>query len=855
MAKHSIKNIVRAVTENPWFITADKLQTIGELLDERADGKQFSAEEIRARIGDRDDEDDRGYYLDQGVAVIPLFGVIAPKANLMTEFSGGASLEIFQQQLAKALADPLAKAIVLDVDSPGGNVLGVAAAAEAVFEARQKKPLVAVANGQCASAAYYIASAAERVVATLDSTVGSIGVLTLHRETSRFDEGRGIKTTVIAAGKHKVDGNPYEPLSAQGKATLQERVNDYYDQFVAAVAKHRGVDVGDVRGGFGQGKAILAARALDAGMIDAIDSLTNVIANLARNTNSKPVPAMGRPAATDIQPGPSGAGASTKDRVMTTKIKSALFACDMIDDRDADDATCNTAVKAFYRARGEKLPTGEGADDKILAALASSFSGAAPTSGPANSPQAGDGSGSGDGSSEADKAAIRAQERERINDIRSSAELFAQAGLAVDDKLANEAVEKGWSHEEFVKRAKKAGAASEKPVQGASVQVTADAVDKFTDAAVDALMFQAGVWPEKKELTPAATALKQAGLSHIAHETLRLAGKPPRAFATKETIALEFLQLGGAGASVFASDGGSYNRPGDFPNLLSNLAGKMMDQALELADVSYPLWTGKLPDISDFKPKTILQVGHFDELDLINDDDEAKQLKLAEELSGWIQIDRFGNSFGLTPVMVANDDLDAFTEGLKSLAVAHEYTLNRLCVGLVTGNVTLLDGYALFDNTNHINDIAAASGGPPSVGEVSKMREKHRAQPGVGGKGKVKTPPKIALVPTLLETEAEQVLLPNTLYPATDATINVFRGKVIPVVEPELDANSTKKWYTFADPKIRRVIVHAFQTGYGRMGRRTTWFEPSRETRYYKLEGRFAAAVAGYRGAVRNAGE
>lgn len=845
--KHSIKNVVRAVTENPWYITADKLQTIGDLLDERAEGKLLSAEEIRSRIGDRDEEEARGYYLDQGVAVVPLVGVLAPKANLMTDFSGGTSLEIFQQQLAKAVADPLAKAIVLDVDSPGGNVVGVNAAAQAVYAARDKKPIVAVASGQCSSAAYYIASAASRVVATIDSTVGSIGVVTLHRESSRADDSRGVKTTIVAAGKHKTDANPYEPLSPQGKATLQERVDDYYGQFVAAVATFRGVGESDVRSGFGQGKSLLAARALDAGMIDAIDSLANVIADLARN--NPPQPAKG-PAASETQPAPSGGGTFKKDRPMTTKIKSALFACDMIDDRDADDATCNTAVKAFYVARGQKVPTGDGADEKILAMLAGAFSGAAPKSEPPES-KAGDGSGSGDGSN--DPAAVRIAERERINDIRSSAVLFAQAGLAVDDALANEAVEKGWSHEEFVKRAKKAGAASEKPVQGGSVQVTADAVDKFTDAAVDALMYQAGVWPEKKELSPAATSLKQAGLSHIAHETLRLAGKPPRAFATKETIALEFLQLGGVGATVFAADGGAYSRPGDFPNLLSNLAGKMMDQSLQLADVTYPLWTGKLPDINDFKPHTVLQVGHFDELDLILDDDEAKQLKLAEELSGWIQIDRFGNSFGLTPVMVANDDLDAFGEGLKSMAVAHEYTLNRLCVGLVTGNVTLLDGNALFDNTNHVNDIT--SGGVPSVAEVSKMREKHRAQPGVGGKGKVKTPPKIALVPTLLETEAEQVLLPNTMYPATDATVNVFRGKVLPVVEPELDAASTKKWYTFADPKIRRVIVHAFQTGYGRLGRRTTWFEPSRETRYYKLEGRFAAAVAGHRGAVRNAGE
>jgi len=186
-------------------------------------------------------------------------------------------------------------------------------------------------------------------------------------------------------------------------------------------------------------------------------------------------------------------------------------------------------------------------------------------------------------------------------------------------------------------------------------------------------------------------------------------------------------------------------------------------------------------------------------------------------------------------------------------------TLNRLCVALVAGNVTLVDGNSLYDATNHLNEVASGSGGAPSITQMNLQREAHRSQTGIDGKGKVRTPPAIALVPSTLETEAEQLFSPFAVFnesktAATDATLNVYRGKVRPVMEVELDGYSPTQWYTFADPKRRRAIVHCFQRGYGRGGRRTSWFEPARETRYVKLEGRFGAAVASFRGTVRNYG-
>jgi len=347
-------------------------------------------------------------------------------------------------------------------------------------------------------------------------------------------------------------------------------------------------------------------------------------------------------------------------------------------------------------------------------------------------------------------------------------------------------------------------------------------------------------------------------MSYIARRCLEMAGRTVDPYMSSEDVALAALQMAGIEVAPISA-AASYNRPGDFPNLLSALSGKMLDQAIKTAEVTYPLWTARLPDIPDFKPKTMIGVGNFNELDEWLDDDEAKTLKMEEEAAGWIQIDKYGNKVGLTPVMVANDDLDAFTQGLRTLARAHEATLNRLCLQLIGGNTTLLDGHSLFDDTNHGNDIAAGSGGVPSTTQANLMKLRHRRQTGIGGVGKVKTPPRIALVPSALEEDAMQTFLTfarlnESKLPVTDATINVFRGQIEPVVEPDLEDYSTAQWYTFADPRIRRVIVHAFQRGFGRGGKRTRRFDPARKTLYVEVEGRFAAAACGHRGAVRNAG-
>jgi signal peptide peptidase SppA len=151
--------------------------------------------------------------------------------------SGLTSYEGIKAQLDAALADPKVTAIVLDVHSPGGEVIGAFELGDAVRAAAVVKPVVAVANGMMASAAYAISAGATRIVAAPSAVVGSIGVVMMHADYSRRLDKEGITVTLLHAGAHKVDGNPFEPLTDQVKADLQAEINAVYDQFIATVAK------------------------------------------------------------------------------------------------------------------------------------------------------------------------------------------------------------------------------------------------------------------------------------------------------------------------------------------------------------------------------------------------------------------------------------------------------------------------------------------------------------------------------------------------------------------------------------------------------------------------------------------
>mgnify|MGYP002413556975 CR=1 FL=1 len=255
--------IIEAVTSTPWAILPAKLAVIRDLIAFRAAGGKLTADEIQARlevepIGAASGSKRAG---TNGVAIIPITGTIMPRANLMSEYSGGTSVQSLTKQLRAALNDPEVGSILLDIDSPGGQVSNVPELSAEILASRGDKPIVAVANTLAASAAYWLAASADEIVVSPSAEVGSIGVLAMHQDVSQALEREGVVVNFIHAGKYKVEGNPYQPLDDEARGAIQARVDDYYDMFINAVAKGRGVKASDVRGGFGVGLKRLCASA------------------------------------------------------------------------------------------------------------------------------------------------------------------------------------------------------------------------------------------------------------------------------------------------------------------------------------------------------------------------------------------------------------------------------------------------------------------------------------------------------------------------------------------------------------------------------------------------------------------
>lgn len=291
--------IVTSFLGTPWAILPSKFNEIAAVLSGRVAGIPADVAAIERAIEAQAQLRDRHTYTigpsaingqsgarGGAVAVIPVYGTIAQRMDLMSAMSGGASTESLKRQIREAVADPSVGSIVLDIDSPGGSVFGVQELSDVIFEARQHKRIVAVANSLAASAAYWIGSAADEFVVTPGGQVGSVGVIVAHQDYSAFvnatEAGMAALPayTFIVAGQHKADGNFAEPLSDETRAFIQSTVDDYYRAFVDTVARNRGISSQQVVDGFGQGRTFGAQEAFARGMVDDVETFDDVIARL-----------------------------------------------------------------------------------------------------------------------------------------------------------------------------------------------------------------------------------------------------------------------------------------------------------------------------------------------------------------------------------------------------------------------------------------------------------------------------------------------------------------------------------------------------------------------------------------------
>jgi len=226
---------------------------------------------------------EKPYRMVGDAAVIPISGMLLHRVG----FSGWGitGYEYIRGMFDAALHDSSVKGIIFDVNSGGGQVDGAFELADHIFSNRSVKPSIAVVDSHAYSAAYLLASAAGSVTVPATGGTGSIGVVTMHINAEKAVKDYGLEITFVHAGKHKVDGNPYEKLSSEVKNRIQTRIDSTYDLFVSVVAKHRGLDEKAVRDT--EAMVYGANESVSVGLVDSVLSPKEAISNFVASFNIK----------------------------------------------------------------------------------------------------------------------------------------------------------------------------------------------------------------------------------------------------------------------------------------------------------------------------------------------------------------------------------------------------------------------------------------------------------------------------------------------------------------------------------------------------------------------------------------
>lgn len=280
-----LAHLADRVLNRPLLITPDKASVILQVLSGRigVDAAEMSRFEGSPTIVDQNgNAKSLPFNVKNGVGIVSIVGSLVNRGAWVGANSGLVSYEGIQQQLKAAQASPEVASVLLDIQSPGGEAIGAFETAAMVRQVATQKRVVAVVNGMAASAGYAIASGASEIVTTETGVSGSIGVVLLHADYSAKLAQDGVKPTLIFAGAHKVDGNPFEPLPDSVRADLQAEVEAFYSAFLNTVAAGRGDRMTAGMARATEARTLIGQKAVDAGLADAVGTFESVLADLSR---------------------------------------------------------------------------------------------------------------------------------------------------------------------------------------------------------------------------------------------------------------------------------------------------------------------------------------------------------------------------------------------------------------------------------------------------------------------------------------------------------------------------------------------------------------------------------------------
>lgn len=367
------KGLINVVQDKIWAIRTGKLEEINAYIEARLENpEQIKALDFEAKQANAKPEYVYDYdVLENGTAVISVVGPISKRFNMLQAACGGVSTELLQNTIHKALADEKVNSLILDIESPGGEVDGTKELADFIYNSRGEKPIIAFCNGMMCSAAYWIGSAADKIVTTETGIIGHIGVVSAHYDISKARELEGVKVTEIYAGKYKRIASSEKPLTAEGKEHLQNMVDDIYAIFVDSVARNRGVSVDEALK-MADGKEYLGINALKVGLADKLGTLETAVSLANKRSFKKMDIATLEKEQPDLvalikEIGKEEAEKSSKQHAETAVIAERNRVVEILEangDREAtieaikNGTSASEAYKAFYFAEKNKKSAG-----------------------------------------------------------------------------------------------------------------------------------------------------------------------------------------------------------------------------------------------------------------------------------------------------------------------------------------------------------------------------------------------------------------------------------------------------------------------------------------------------------------
>ena len=282
MSLHRLPLLAQRVLNTPLIIHPGKAEVILAALGQRFGVAGFAAGMQPMAWFDDDDGPAKPppepYDMVGGVAVIPIEGTLVHKNYSVRPSSGMTGYDGIRAAFLQALDDTNAGAIVLDIDSPGGEVSGCFDLVDMIFAARGKKPIWAILTESAYSAAYAIASAADRIVVPRTGGAGSIGVIAVLTEYAGLLKQQGITVNIVQFGARKADGNPYQALPPDVRERFQQQIDKLGELFIETVAENRGILPEAVRDM--EAATFMADDALRLGLVDAVAAPEDAFAAL-----------------------------------------------------------------------------------------------------------------------------------------------------------------------------------------------------------------------------------------------------------------------------------------------------------------------------------------------------------------------------------------------------------------------------------------------------------------------------------------------------------------------------------------------------------------------------------------------